>query len=330
MDDVLANWKMKVLALAAAIGLTLYVQYSQTITRVIQVRVERPELPENLILATRVPSFMEVTLNGPEKLLDFEASEFRIVLSTPAPEPGSKDLQAFLFPELPDGISAEYRRLIPVEIARLMRRELPVVPELDPRLEEGVSLGYVYATPATVTVDGPAEVVGRMEAVTTRTREVRAEMSGVDVGLNELPDFVRLAPGQDITVKLDVRVIATGDELRRIERVPVRCTNAIPGLVLRVPGGDTVDVDISSTGDQGVTRDQLRAEVFCPVFLTDDGVRPRGEVPDQPVTVRPPPGLTSVRVMRVHPPRLTLQFARAPRIGSRDQQEGLADHLRPP
>ena len=102
------NWKVKLGSVLIASMLFFYVQWTRNVTRVFHIRVERPDIPEDLILSSRIPSFMDVQFYGPAEEMEFNASAFRITVFSPAkPIPGKNQYKVILIPDPPGEIEAK-------------------------------------------------------------------------------------------------------------------------------------------------------------------------------------------------------------------------------
>ena len=342
----LRNWKAKLGSLLVSLLLFWSVHSAQNVDRVLQVRVLKPELPAHLTLAGDIPSFMHVRLSGPGESMDFPFADFKIELSNPKPASGSNIYRAHLIPDLPSSVSAEYQTDVQVHLDRLMVRELPVEPVIELKLEEGFEAGYKYVTPSVIKIEGPADVVARMDRVGTQ----KLEVSGGDLSykkrvlIENLPPFVRLAKEQPLSVEFNMRFLpsvlseeASQRKVTSLEGIPVRCSNTLRGVDMKPLGLDSVVIEIE-TENERVRSDQFRALVHCPVFFDEESrsIRPAFAVNNLLLRIDDLLDRGNVEILRVLPQSISLQFERkipkAPppsRRINRDRQEGFRDFFIP-
>ncbi|MBX7057257.1 MAG: YbbR-like domain-containing protein [Leptospirales bacterium] len=324
----LINWQLKLGSLAAAFALFGYVQYARNITRTVNVRVERPALPNGLVFSSRTPSFMSVVLRGEREMLEFDPSDFRIQLTNPLPAPGPVVYRARLSPELPEGVRAQFDQEVELIVSRLLERELPISARLISELDPGLERGYVEVRPPTVRVRGPYETVRGMTHVLTEgfTLRGRASVYTARLPMASLPEFVEVAPNQPIDVELLVNVApATASDFGRLESVAVHCWNDIRGINIATPA--TVRLEFNTPGP--FRPEEFSAETFCPVFLDGQEIRPSFLVSGLPVRVVDRLRRPDLQIMRVSPPSVELQFERAPLRASPEAREGFQEHVIP-
>lgn len=304
-----SRWQAKIGSLVTALLLSWYVHDSRNAIRILQVRVEKPAVPERLVIASRIPSFLNVQVRGPKEQINFPANDLKILLTNPArPDVGETLYQARLSTELPPGMTAEYRGEIPVTLDRESVRELPIVPMLEVK-SEILTPGHVVLDRTTVLVQGAAKVLAEMDRVHTQTMIIDGSERTVSrkLLLGDVGEFVQVAPGQrldvNVTVRLRGREPEEGETI--IHKVPVRCVNEVNGVLFKVEG-ETVDVVVS--GEKGVTQADLTARIFCPALIAIvDG---RGKI-TSPLRVRQLP----VRVEdRFHRPNLQITGVLPPRV----------------
>ncbi len=338
MSWIRRNFVMKSASVGIALFLFGYVQYSYNVTRRVNVRVEMTPLPDNLLLSQRVPSFIEVSFRGSRDLMDFETSTFRVLLRNSKPEPGPNVYQAYLIPEPPENISASYTKRVTVYLDESMTRELPVVADLAPNLANNLQIGYVSVRPQTVRLRGPLTTLATMDRISTTEvafeSSVETQFDKSRLLLANLPPFVAPALGQGSDVDVKVQVLSENwidrPDLVKFEQLPVRCSNEIPGLRMKVVGEETVDVYVTGSPDS-LRRDQFQARVFCPVFFDerDRSVKPGFLIKDLPVRIIDRLNRSNVPVRNVVPARVDLQFEKVePRI-SPEERQGLEEHLLP-
>ncbi len=332
------NWKLKAGSLFVALLLFWYVQYSKTTTRVMNIRVERPELPANLIISSRIPSYMNVKIYGPKELMDFNVSDFRISLSNPRPEVGSNIYRAQIYPELPEGVGAAYRLEIPVSLDRVLIRDLPVEPVIDMNLSQGLRPGYMWIKPVKLRVAGPRKIVSMMHKIKTD----RAIAGGTlpvytnKVMISQLPEFVTLDKNQPFDVDLSLRLLPdeidpeTDDSMQLLTDIPIRCSNDTPGLSMSVMDGSSVDILIlKDKPELVIKREQFTGEVFCPAFydIEDQQIKPDATILNMMVVVNDRMNRDTLSILDVIPPRVSLEFEKSVSKTPYEVRQGLKEHL---
>jgi len=330
---LLNNWKIKLGSLVASFILFGYVQYSKNITRVINIRVERPEIPPSLVLNSKIPSFMNVSFTGSNDIIDFNVSAFRIVLSHPKPEIGENLYTATLLPELPENIEASFHNEIPVVLDRLLVREVRVQPTLQFKTKEKGTPGYIRIEPPVLKIEGPYTVVSEIESLTTHPVEVHNGVARFSerVKIAVLPDFVTVSKDQpvefDVTVHYpDAR--REGMKNLMVENVPVQCHDELRGLSMKILGNETVNVQISvPVSDAPVTKNQLTALVACSAFYDEVSktIKPSFLLKDVPVQIES--HREEIEVLSVTPPALNLQFEKMTTVVPGATRKGYKEHI---
>jgi hypothetical protein len=338
VNAITKNWKLKAGSVFVALLLFWYVQYSRTITRVMNIRVDRPEIPANLTMSSRTPSFMNVKIYGPREVMDFNVSEFRISLKNPRPEVGTNIYRAQVYPELPEGVGAVYRTELPITLDRVMVRELPVEPILDINLGPGLRPGYMWTKPRTLRVVGPEAIVSRMNRIRT-DRTIVAGSRPVfsnKVLISQLPEFVALDKNQPFDVDINLRVLPDNidpevdESLHLITDIPIRCSNDLRGVSMKVMDRNTVDVLVMTNDDKiNIKKEQLSAMLFCAAMLDSETqeVIPSATITNVPVFVEDRLKREGVTILDVIPPRVALEFEKSVVKTPYELRQGLKEHL---
>jgi len=141
------NWIAKSLSILAALAIFYHVRSSRNVTRDIQVRVVPPQLRWNLTFYSKIPAYINVRLSGPKELMDFPVSEFKILLKNNNPKPRVNIFRTKLKPELPTGISAQYKRGIEITLDRRATARLPIDPRFNLKPDAGTEFGYFQVSP---------------------------------------------------------------------------------------------------------------------------------------------------------------------------------------
>lgn len=309
---IFRNTSIKFISLLFAAILFLYVQYTSTHTRSVQIQVSLPELPSELIFSRKIPSFLDLKFYGKAELMDFDISHFHIRLENPNPQPGSNLYIAHLEPEAPPGVKVIYTKELQLFIDRVFLRELSVIPVLKINLPETHELGYISSNPRTVILRGPYETLAAMSAVETEELRVEESLDLISrrVLIKKLPDFVSFAPNQPFQVELSINILPLSkNDYKLLKEVPVRCLNEIPGIQMQVAGKASVDIYLN--GDSQIpSPGTFQVYVFCPVFFDSDtkSLRPSFLIQNQPVFSVDTSGIENAQVLKINPPQVGLQF----------------------
>jgi hypothetical protein len=344
MERITRNWKIKAGSLFIASLLFWYVQYSKTVTRVINIRIEKPDVPADMVMDSRIPVFMNVKMYGPRELMEFNVNEFRIILSNPSPEAGENLYRTQLSPDLPEGINAVYNRELKVSLDKVAVRELPIIADLNVNIKEGFKAGYILTNPAVVRVKGPEKLLNTLERVRTERIMVNTSSSffRTKALISDLPEFVAVESKQAHEVEVSARIIpeklrteagtAIDQDLVFLDDIPVKCRNDIRGISMRVLSDRKVSAVILRSADSGskpVVKEQFTAEVFCPVFYSTElkKILPWDTVMNMPVYLTDKSGRTDLVILDVEPAKLSLQFERVIVQQPTGIRQGLQEHL---
>lgn len=293
------NWRMKLAALALAVLIWAVVSAEQVTTQWIPVRVD-PAVrdPEFVLTGSAEPAEVRVQFVGPGREL-WELALDRPQLVLPLREIGERRTFA-LDPQMvriPQGLNVLARDVRPsvvtVGLERLASRNVPVHARMGRRLLERFVVDDLVVLPAEVRVTGPADRVGALEFLTTRTIEFLAEDS----------TFTR-------QVQLDTSALA-GLSFSRARvsvsgRVDRRAVRALSPVTVYVPDGlvaDPVQVQVRLQGAQRVlaplSADRIRAVVVrdsLPAAIPPGGVDAPLLLEGVPESVTATPAPARVRV----------------------------------
>lgn len=327
------NRNVKLGSLTAAIILAWYVQYSKNITRVMNIRVEKPEIPAGLVLSSRIPSFMPVSFRGSSDIIDFNVSAFQIILTNPDPAIGENIYYARLMPELPEEIEGEFKKEIPVLLDRLLVREIPIRPKIVDPEEGNLKRGYLSINPDAVEVRGPFKNLSELQHLDTLPIKLSGP-AGLFVkrtGLAELPEFISVVSGKRKEVRVGVRLIETEhiyDNEILFENIPIVCMNEIRGLTMKILGTERVTIRAYSP-DPNHKPAGIRpeAKVFCPVFYdeTTKTIEPTSLINDVPVRIELSGG--NLEILEVQPPTVHLQFEKSLTVIPGAIRKGFKEHV---
>lgn len=231
-EVVTNNLALKLAAIFLAVVLWLFAKGEQTANREFLIPLVLRNIPSGLTTAERVPDGVVVVFSGAYKELmrtglwgdpyavvdmsDAEAGRgFRVSLSAAnVVLPPDAVVQVV---EIRDPSSLD------LEMDRLQEKRVAVVPTVEGRLAEGYYvLGVPQAVPDSVTVFGPADVVGGLSEVSTAALSVEGRRARVEAtravvfegpwNLNSVPREVRVAVPVEGTRRTDLSGISVALE----------------------------------------------------------------------------------------------------------------------
>jgi YbbR domain-containing protein len=204
------NWELKLLALALAVSLWLFVVTSEKAEVVVALPLELHSLPPGLEVVGERPDTVEVQMSGPRtSLARLGSGEVRARLNLAGVRPGEVVLR--VMPEhleLPRGVTAV--RINPaavrVTIDASRSARVKVLPRLTGVLAPGHRIAGVKVIPDEVEIEGPASQVERVGQVFTEPVDVSGESGRLErtVGIVPLGDAVRLAGSRTARVVIEV------------------------------------------------------------------------------------------------------------------------------
>ncbi len=314
---------IKLLSICLAIILFLYAEFTSKITRAVAIQVIQPELPGELIFSREIPSFLNVKFYGKEENMDFDVSNFKVILENPKPIPGSNLYIATIQPTPPKNVEVIYTKELQLSIDRLSLRKLSVIPTLKLNLPENRELGYISIQPRTIILKGPHESLALMSHVVTEELNVEEtdDLISRRVLITGLPDFVSFAANQPFQVELNINTLPVDKEdYKVIKNVRVLCINKIPGITMQIPGKSTVNIYITKNIKQPNRKTLKAAYVYCPVFFDKERktLRPSFLIQNQPVFSVDASGSENTQVLKIDPSHISLQFEWA---GNKSQTE---------
>jgi YbbR domain-containing protein len=214
----LRNWDLKLLALALAVSLWLFVVMAEKTEVVVALPLELHSLPPGLEVVGERPEKVEVQLTGLRTSLSrLDSEDVRARLSLAGVRPGEVALR--LLPEhleLPRGVTAV--RINPaavrvtVDASRSTR--VKVLPRLTGTLAPGHRIAAVTVIPEDVEIDGPASQVERVGQVFTEPVDVSGASGRVDRTVSIMPQHDGVRVGRTRTARVVIEIVPEGDASR--------------------------------------------------------------------------------------------------------------------
>lgn len=314
---LLENWGLKILSLAFAVLLWMFVVGENRSEVSLSLPLELTRVPSEMVIVSRVPEAIRVRLNGPRSLLaGINPNQLVVRLDLDGIQPGISGFE--ILPSrlnLPRGVEVTYisPSVITLEADVKTRKVVPVRPRLRGTPAEGFEVTGVRADPPDVEVEGAERVVRQLREVPTELVDV----TGLDGGVTRPVELAFPDPSLRAVTRRTIRVEATIAEMRG-EREFVQVPVAVPlGGIRVVP--PAVDVRVEGT---------LRAIARLSARDLTVAVEPFGE--ELPlgvvrVVASGPPGIrvlavepNGVQVVSVSPPPET---SSPPEAGAEQERE---------
>ncbi|HEV8718836.1 MAG TPA: CdaR family protein [Candidatus Binatia bacterium] len=273
--------------MAFACGLWLLVNAGERDTeRTLVIPVELSNLPPQLVVIGGRVDSVDLRVRGPRTLLGrFRPKKITLNLSGVRPGPASFHIGANLL-RLPRGVSIE--RISPsqvdLEIAAIVRRTIPVRPNVVGTPPHGYTVKEVEIVPNAVEIVGPAPQVEKIETVTTAPVDVShlSQSQTQDLPLRGLGGDLITASVDRVRARVEIQEVVVTQEFHRVKiEVKNAAFRAVPA---------PARVDVAVRGPQRLV-EQLKlwdGEVF---------VDATGQAPGTvtlPINVLLPPGVDLV------------------------------------
>jgi YbbR domain-containing protein len=224
---------LKVLAITLASVLWFTVAGEHVVERSLRVPLAVRNVPPELEIVGDLPATVDVRVRGSSAQLSrLDPGDVVAMLDMTTARTGSR-----LFHLRTDEVRApfgiEIAQVMPpalsLEVEKLARRTVPIVPATDGDPAPGFVVGRISAEPSTVLVEGPASHVKEVAEATTEPVEIDGKSDRVrdvvTVGVTD--SSVRLVQPQNATVVIDIWPAPVE---REITDVPVRWRNLAQGL----------------------------------------------------------------------------------------------------
>jgi YbbR domain-containing protein len=257
--------ELKVLSVAFAVLLWLFVSGDETVERGLRVPLEFQQFPAGLEMTGEAPSLVDVRVRGSSSALSRLApGEIVAQLDLRAARIGRRLYQ--LTPEqvrVPYGVQVV--QVTPPTVAIIFEpstsKQVPVMPSVEGDPAPGYVVGNVAVEPATVEVVGPQSAIARVTEALTEPISVAGARTtvndGVTVGFED--PALRLKTPRLAQVRVEV---LPGPVERTLRDRPVRLTNLGPRFVAKAtPSSVDVVLRGSREGVNRVDVDEVTATV---------------------------------------------------------------------
>ncbi|HBT84185.1 MAG: YbbR domain pair protein [Desulfuromonadales bacterium GWD2_61_12] len=209
------NWQLKAISLAFALVLWFSVMGERKLEIGFTVPLELKNVPEGMMVASEVPSQVDVRLSGPRTmLLNLGPKDIRIAVELNELKPGLtsfRRLEERL--DIPAGIKVT--RLSPsfvdIKLERIRNREIPVKVVFSGRLAEGYRVARVVVEPATVNVEGADGELRELAEVQTDVVDLGGLSADrtLTVPINYRGRYTQLKGATSVEVTVEVEKSAT-------------------------------------------------------------------------------------------------------------------------
>jgi YbbR domain-containing protein len=219
---IFRNGTLKVFSLAFACGLWLLVNAGERDTeKTLVVPIELRNLPSQMVVIGPQVESVDLQVMGPRTLLgQFNPRKITLDLSRVRPGSATFRVSADLL-SLPRGVKVE--RISPsqvnLEIAAIIRRTVPVQPNLVGKPPPGFTVKEVAVVPNSVDIVGPAPEVEKIDAVPTAAIDVErlTQPQTRELLLREPEGDLLTYNVERVRVRIDIQEVITTREFRRVK-----------------------------------------------------------------------------------------------------------------
>jgi YbbR domain-containing protein len=176
VERILNNWPIKLLSLAFALVLWLFVMGEQDTEIGYTVPLEVKNVPKGLIIANQIPGHVDVRLSGSRTLLaNIQGSDLEVSVDLHDAKPGIttfRSLDERL--NLPRSIivSRMSPSYVDIKLERLIQKKVPLQVVVDGSPAPGFSIAEVMAAPDMVEIEGAESEIKKVSEVETEAVDV--------------------------------------------------------------------------------------------------------------------------------------------------------------
>ena len=222
------KWHIKLLSLALAFILWIYVDNLKETERFISIPLEMKNIPDGFMVSNGIPPSVKVIIKGKEsKLALFDEN---IVNAFVDLENKTKNEQKTIVKidhdSIPQGISIKEinPRIIDITIERIVKKLVSVIPVITAEPPYGYNFEDVQIDPEQVLVSGPDSILKSLDAIYSKDISIQSltETTVVEVGLNIENSQIYLEDNKSVSVKI---IIKEQFVVRRINKEEVGIIN---------------------------------------------------------------------------------------------------------
>jgi len=238
------NWHIKLLSLVLAGILWIYVNSIQEEERFISVPIEVKNVPDQYLVSSELPEFVQLVLRGRDEYLSL-INEGDVVTYIDLEQNSLGETRKIVKVDrrgLPRGISIKEitPRLIDVLLERALRKQVKVVPVIVADLPEGYSFVDVVVEPEAVELQGPESILNETESLYTEEIDIRnlTETTVVEAHIETGNEKLSLVNSETVGVRI---VIKEEFAIKRVSDLSIYPINLAEGLV-----ADTGEPEVSA------------------------------------------------------------------------------------
>ena len=300
------NWHIKLLSLALAAILWVYVNSIQEKERFLTGPVEVRNVSEDYLLSSELPEFVQLILRGRDESLSLvnEGDVVAYIDLEMNSEGETKKIVKVERRSIPRGVSIKEitPRLIDVQLDQAIRKSVKVVPVIVTDLPDGYSFEKFVIEPPTVEIQGPSSRIKSVESVNTRKVDIgnMTETTVIEIELETGSDKITLVRDQPVNIKIFIREEFV---LKRVSSVVVYPVNVAEGLIPDLGEQEvSVLIKLPKRLESGFKNEQVYAYVDCVEI---------GETGDYLLPVMFQSDIEEVALVKVDPPTISVHMVEA-------------------
>ncbi|MBN2324429.1 MAG: hypothetical protein JXQ30_11895 [Spirochaetes bacterium] len=236
LKKITYKWHIKLISLALAAILWIYVDNLKAKERFLSVALEMRNMPADYIVSNDVPKTVKLVLKGKENglaLVDGERLSAYIDIGGTVRNRGRHIVRVDK-ESLPRGVTVKEisPAFVETEIEAVQIKKARVVPVIYNEPPFGYQLENVEVIPERVNIEGPISLVHDIDSVYTEDIDVSGltETTIKDVAINLENDKITLVDESTVTIKA---IVKEEYVVRRISEVPIVAINLKGGLLAR-------------------------------------------------------------------------------------------------
>ncbi len=264
---IVHNWHIKLLSLALAAILWIYVDNLKAKEMFFSIPLEVKNVPAHHMVANDLPASVKVVLKGKESSLALVNEDIlkAYVDYEQRARSRSRDIVRVDKNTLPRGVTAKEINpaAVEVEIEIVKRKHVKVVPVIYADAPFGYQLEDVEVEPKEIEIEGPVSLVDGVASVYTEDIDVSGltETTIKDVKITLHDDKILLMSEDSVTIKAIVKEVYV---VKRVEDVPIVMMNLRENLRALLPSSAvSALVKVPKRLEKSLTRDMIVATVEC-------------------------------------------------------------------
>ncbi len=216
LEKITENWLLKLVSLVFALILWFFVMGERKLEVGYSVPLELENLPPGLMIASDLPTTVDVRISGPRTvLMNLHPRDISVSVDLEGLPPGTTSFRRLEERiNLPSGLRVT--RISPASVdmrlERVRQKRVPVEPVLTGAPGEGFRITDVLVIPAQVTVEGAESELREINRVVTAAVDVDGVRQGFtqSVPLNFRGDFTSLVNHATVEVRIAVEALESG------------------------------------------------------------------------------------------------------------------------